>query len=255
MTLPGRRPLRLAILLVGLLTTAAGGAGDEGLSIVHRAIELHGGDLYEHSSISFDLCSGSGCYDISVETDDGLYRHRVAGPVSAGHREVEADNDTVRHWHEGEERPVTPAEEQRLRDWATARIYFALLPYKLNDPGVRQRDLGLERWGDRDLHKVKVTFRAGSSTDAEDEFLYWFDPETARLEQFAYSFAGEPGGLRFRPLHDHRRVGGILFFDQTNLGIDGDGLSVDLIDPDYVERAMRPVSTVRLENIEVVPNR
>ena len=55
-----------------------------------------------------------------------------------------------------------------------------------------------------------MTFAAGSSTDAEDEYLYWFDPETARLEQFAYSFQGRPGGLRFRRLDNYRRVGGIL---------------------------------------------
>ncbi len=230
-------------------------AAEEGLEIVRRSIEHHGGERFEHSSIAFRLCSGSGCYDIEVETDGGLYRHRVAGPVSAGHREVEATNDAIRYWHEGVEREVSPADEQNLRDWATARHYFALLPYKLNDPGVRQQDLGLERWGDRELHKVKVTFRAGSSTDAEDEFLYWFDPETARLEQFAYSYEGDPGGLRFRTLHNYRRVGGILFHDQENLGIDGDGLSVDQIDPAFVESAMRPVSSIRSEAIEVEPGR
>ena len=43
----------------------------------------------------------------------------------------------------------------------------SFLPYRLNDPGVYKQDLGLERWGDRELHKVKVTFEPGSSNAAE----------------------------------------------------------------------------------------
>ena len=251
-----RRPTLHAARLVSILSIVALGiwpavASEPGLEIVRRSIEFHGGEIYEHSLIEARLCSGSGCYDLSVLSDGGLYRHRVAGPVPAGHREVEASNDGLRHWHEGAPVEVLPADEQGLRDWATARIYFAALPYRLNDPSARQQDLGLERWGERDLHKVKVTFRAGSSSDAEDEFLYWFDPLTARLEQFAYSFEGSPGGLRFRSLSNYRRVGGILFHDQENLGIEGDGLSIDLVDPGYVEEVMRPISTVLLQDIEV----
>ena len=116
-----------------------------------------------------------------------------------------------------------------------------------------QEDLGVEEWEGRRLHKVKVTFVAGSSTDADDEFLYWFDPASARLEQFAYSFAGRPGGLRFRRLDNYRRVGGILFFDQANLGVEGAGLRVDQIDPAFVRERMREISRVELRDITVRP--
>jgi hypothetical protein len=58
--------------------------------------------------------------------------------------------------------------------------------------------------------------------------------------------------LRFRRATDHRRVGGILFFDQENLGAEGEGLRVDQIDPAFVAERMRHVSTIRLKNIRVV---
>ena len=248
-----RRAFGWTLAACGLVVATA--SAQQGLEIVRRSIELHGGETYERSSVDLDLCSGSGCYELSVSNRDGVYRQRVAGPISTGRREVVATNDTVRHWHDGVEMEVASGEEtQRLRDWATARIYFAFLPYKLNDPSAQQRDLGLERWGDRELHKVKITFRAGTSSDDQDQFLYWFDPQTARLEQFAYSYEGSPGGLRFRRLDNYRRVGGILFFDQENLGVEGDRLSVDLIDPEFVERRMQLVSRVRLEEIRVVPH-
>ena len=69
----------------------------------------------------------------------------------------------------------------------------------------------------------------------------------------AYTYQDEPGGLRFRRLFNYRRVGGILFFDQENLGLEGAGLGVDAITPQYVEDALRPISTVTLEDVRVEP--
>jgi hypothetical protein len=226
-------------------------SGEEALEIVQRSIEHHGGEIYLHSESQLRLCSGSGCYEITVRMNDGLYRYRVAGPVSAGHRDVETSNDELTYWHEGELAEVGPANEQNLRDWAMARVYFVYLPFRLNDPSVIQTDLGLENWEGRLLHKVKVTFSPGSSTDAQDEFIYWFNPESARLEQFAYSFDADPDGIRFRSLFNYRRIGGVLFFDQHNHGAEGDHLSVDQITPEFVETSMRHISTVTLEEVRV----
>ena len=114
-----------------------------------------------------------------------------------------------------------------------------------------KEDLGIEVWDDRRLRKVKVTFEAGTSTDASDEYLYWFDPDTGRLELFAYSYEVNGGGLRFRRLFNYRRVGGLLFYDQENWGTEGPGLAIDLVTPEYVETRMRHVSTIELRDIEV----
>ena len=219
--------------------------------IVQRSIEHHGGELYRSSEASLELCSGSGCYRMNVLTDGGRYRHEVTGPYRGRTRRVVADNDSVSVERDGEPLVVLEQARQALRDWAMARIYFAFLPYRLADPSVRHEDLGLEEWRGRTLHRVKVTFDPGSSSDADDEYLYWFDPGSARLEQFAYSFTGNPGGLRFRQLDNYRRVGGILFFDQINLGVEGPGLSVDRIDPTFVDERMEEVSRVVLREVSV----
>jgi len=98
-----------------------------------------------------------------------------------------------------------------------------------------------------------VTFTPGSSTDADDEYLYWFDPESAQLVQFAYSFKANDGGLRFRRLVDYRRIAGILFADQENYAIDGGGLTVDQITPQFVSDSMRMLSKIELRDIQVRP--
>ena len=182
----------------------------------------------------------------------GLFEYDVTGTVRGKERRVRSTNRAVELWEDGKTVEVEdPKRRQSLRDWAMQRVYFNFLPYRLNDPSVFKQDLGIETWDGRELRKVKVSFEPGSSTDASDEYLYWFDPGTHRLELFAYSYEVNGGGLRFRRLFDYRRVGGLLFYNQQNWGVEGEGLSVDLVRPEYVESEMRLVSTIELRGIAV----
>lgn len=248
------RMLILLFITVGVLVVAPATAAEEKknrLPIVDRAIEHHGGGLYEDSETELDVCSRSGCYRVIANVLAGRYSYNVFGPYLNHRRRVVSTSDDLTHTLDGAPQKIAPDEAQSLRDWAMARVYFAFLPYRLNDPNVFKEDLGIEDWEGRKLHKVKVTFAPGSSTDASDEYIYWFDPETARVEQFAYSFEGAPGGLRFRQGSNYRREGGILFFDQSNLGAAGDELSVDQITPEFVRDKMRLISRVSFRNIDV----
>jgi hypothetical protein len=246
--------LLLATVVLGAAPSAATGPGEPAADLVARSIALHGGDVYTSSRTTLSLCSKSGCSRLEVERDEGLYEYCATAKVTGGERRVCMSNDRVEASLDGV--PVVGVdgvEEAALRDWVMERVYFVFLPSRLDDPSVLLEDLGEEGWDGRVLRKVKVTFEPETSTDADDEFLYWFDPETARLEQFVYSYASNGGGIRFRKLTNYRRVGGILFFDQENFGVDGAGLAVDRVTPDYVERAMRHVSTVELRDVSVVP--
>jgi hypothetical protein len=222
------------------------------LASVDRAIEYHGGKAFVQSETRFELCSKSGCSRVRARVTNGLYEYEVTTVVRGKQRRVLTTNDKVEHWEDGDRVPVgDETEAQHLRDWVMQRIYFSFLPYRLNDPSVLKEDLGFEEWDGRRLRKVKVTFEPGTSTDAQDQYVFWFDPATARLELFAYSYLRGEGGLRFRLPFNHRRVGGMLFFDQENWGVEGQGLSVDSITPAYVDTTMRRISTVELKNIEV----
>lgn len=222
------------------------------LEIVDRAIEFHGGEVYTRSATSLRLCSASGCFDVEAKVEGGTFDHVVSGSSRGVARKVRIDNDTVEVWENGEPIAVELERRQAYRDWVMARVYFCFLPFRLNDDSVYKRDLGLEEWNGRRLHKVEVTFEPDSSTDAGDQYLYWFDPDTGRLEQFAYSFTGNPGGLRFRRAFNYRRISGILFFDQENWGAEGGELAVGDLDPAAVKR-LRRVSTVELRQIAVRP--
>lgn len=246
----------VAPFALSLAAQDAAEAAPERPPILLKAIEHHGGDLYESTESSFDIASRSGTFRVEVRRDGGLYRHVVETDTDEGLRRVVATNDTVELTVGGQPREIDEDEVQRWRDHVSARIWFPFLPYGLAGDGVYTQDLGLESWPAaegraRELHKVKVTFQPGSSTDADDEYLFWFDPETGRLEQLAYSF---DGGLRFRTAKNFRRVGGILFADHENHGLDyedGESGSVDQITPAFVESAMEPISTVEMRDVEV----
>ena len=244
------RWMSTAIVFVAIAVVAeVPGEDVTALPVVDAAIDQHGGSVFDASRTRFEVCSKSGCSAVSVTMNHGLFEYDVKAIVRGAERRVRSTNEAVELGVDGELVEVEDA--QRFRDWAMQRVYFNFLPYRLNDPSVYKEDLGIEMFHDRALHKVKVTFELGSSTDASDEFLYWFDPESARLELFAYSYEVGAGGLRFRRLFNHRRVGGLMFYDQENWGVEGKGLSVDLVTPEYIQNEMRHISTVEMRKISV----
>ncbi len=251
------RRFLLALSLLPFLSTSAAAAEpprQPALPIVERSIAFHGGEVFRRSVMSLGICSRSGCFDIRARIDGDAFDYVVEGESGGKRRKVHWWNGGVEQWLDGQ--PVILDEQGRraAQDFVSARVYFPFLPFRLADASAWKQDLGLEPWGERSLHTVKVTFTAGSSTDAGDEYLYWFDPETGRLEQFAYSFGrGESGGLRFRRGLDYRKVGGVLFFDQENLALDGPGLTVDMVTPTFVAERLKPLSVVQLRDVKVEP--
>lgn len=227
------------------------------LAIVDKAIAHSGGDLYARSETSLTIKSRSGEFRMTSKVDGELFDHTVVDTTDKGvERRTRVTNTSVERTEAGKPVRLDAEGQRRARDFVMARVYFPFLPYRLNDPSVWKEDLGIEDWNGTKLHKVKVTFETGTSTDANDEYLYWFEPDTGRLAQLAYSFGTgrERGGLRFRKLGNERRVGGILFADAENLGVDGGGdLKVEQITPEYVAKTMKKISDVTLSDIEVRP--
>ncbi len=209
--------------------------------LVDRSIAFHGGDLFDRSEISLRISSLSGTFSLTSRMDHGLFDHRVERGQGEEKHVVRVTNDGVSLIAGASEKGVSGEEAERLRSFVFARIYFPFLPYRLNDPGVRKVDKGFETWDGRTLRRVKVVFEAGEG----DEYLFWFDPKSARLEQFAYSFQTGRGGIRFRRASNYRRIGGILFYDAENFGLSGRGLSVDTVSP------MRLADMERISMVEV----
>lgn len=252
--------IRLFIFIALLASVTGCGAGDAENSlslpptmppIVAKAIEFHGGTLYEGSSMTMTITSLSGSFQIEATRQGGQFDHAVIGMTRDGiERRVRVTNDTVQEWRDGEETKLDETGSTRARAFVDARVFFPLLPYTLNGGDVRFDDLGIESWEGRDLHKVRVSFTPGTSNDADDGYMFWFDPETGQMEQFGYDF---DGGLRFRKATEFERVGGVLFSTQENFAIDGGRVPVDTLSPEYVAENMSLLSTVAISDVTVEP--
>ena len=258
-----RVPLFLVLVLASMLVACAPGetpsggaepaAADPGFpEIVTRAIEFHGGAVYDRSRMVMTITSLSGSFQIETTREGGAFEHIVTGTVGPdrAERRVRLTNDGVQEWRDGVETELDSEGERRARAYADARVFFPLLPYTLKGGDIHFEDRGLETWDGQELQRVYVSFTAGTSNDADDAYTFWFDPETGRVEQFGYDF---DGGLRFRKATAFNRVGGVLFSDQENYAVDGGKVPVDTLTPEYVENEMELLSTVVISDITVEP--
>jgi len=224
----------------------------ERLEIVDRAIEFHGGELFEQSRVKLTVASRSGSFDVDSMADGDRFVQLIRASNGADERLYRRDNMALEVTEGGRPMEMDETEHARAESYVNQRMYFLFLPYKLNDPGTWKEDQGLEEWNGRRLHRVRITFASGTSDGADSAYVYWFDPETARLEQFAYDYS-ENTGLRFRILTNYRRIGGLLFYDADNYGLNtrGGGLTVDDINPVYVEEELPLVSQIEHRDITV----
>lgn len=238
-------------LCAELAVVAAGLAQPPRLpEIVERSIAYHGFDRLPLVEVALTVSSASGSFDVVARHGD-LFEYVVETRRNGKLRRHRHTNDTIEVFEDGI--PIELADEtahRRARDYVSERVYFLFPPYRLRDPSVYAEDRGQDdpsMWGGRRLHRVRVTFEPGTSSGAKSVFLYWFDPASARLEQFAYTYRD---GMRFRRLIDHRKIAGLVLFDQENYGVDEEGAGIDDLDGPRVAD-LPHVSTVRLSNVRI----
>ncbi len=182
--------------------------------IIDKAIESAGGDKYLHSTIEFDF------------RDRHYVAQREGGKFSY-ERIFNEKNKTIHDFvsNDGFKREINDtiadvAETMKVRYTSSINsvIYFALLPYALNDAAVIKEFLGETMIDEKKYNKVKITFQQeGGGEDFEDVFIYWIDKNDFTIGYMAYSYEESDGvGLRFRKAYNPRKVNGILFLDYIN---------------------------------------
>lgn len=96
-------------------------------------------------------------------------------------------------------------------------IYFATLPHKLLDPAVNLEKRDDVTIKDQAYEVLKVHFdEKGGGTDHDDNFMYWVNQSTGRIDYLAYDYRTNGGGVRFRSAYNQRVIDGVLFQDYVN---------------------------------------
>jgi hypothetical protein len=89
-----------------------------------------------------------------------------------------------------------------------------MLPYKLQDASVNRKFI--ETTIKDKQYDVGVTLVRTAEVDFDDEFHYWINKQTHKVDYLAYSYRTNDGGVRFRTAFNTRVIDGLTFQDYIN---------------------------------------
>ena len=215
--------------------------------IIEKAIERHGGARYDNMEVEFDfrnrhfrakISEGAYVYERTFKSKEGMVT------------DVWSNNEFKRMINDKEIRLAS--ENRKTYQTATnSVIYFALLPFNLDDPIVNRQLMRSVEIKGQPYHKVEITFSEnGGGEDFENVYIYWIHKEEFTIDYLAYGFYVNGGGVRFREAYNAREVEGIRFQDYRNYTINKD-FPVQELDYAYETGQLELVSEIRLDNVEV----
>jgi hypothetical protein len=217
--------------------------------IIDRAIARHGGERLEQSSLSFDFRKKH--YDVSMENGIFRYESLLQDDTIGTVHDVLTNEGFVRNINE-QEISLSEEDNTRFMNSLNSVVYFALLPYFLNDPAANKRLLGTTTIKDQPYYEIKVTFDAqGGGTDYDDEFIYWIHQEDYTMDYLAYTFHVNGGGNRFREAYNVREMDGIRLADYINYKSTVEDFALEDYEQLFEEGKVEELSRIELENVEV----
>ncbi len=228
----------------------ASSSPDMAQTIIDKAIAAHGGALYDTSYVSFTFRDRY----YTRNRKQGMYTYeRIFINPEDSTQEVRdiLNNDGFVREINGKQVSVPDTMAFKYSNSINSVIYFALLPYRLNDPAVIKRYLGQSTIKDVPYHKIEITFQQeGGGKDFEDVFIYWVHPENYTVDYLAYLYYTDEGGIRFREAFNPRTINGIRFQDYVNYKL-SDEYPVHIVDSMFNSDSLEKLSEIILEDIEV----
>lgn len=213
--------------------------------IVNKAIEVHGGVLYQQKKFSFTFRGKRH----TVNQDDGSYVYDRSFTEDGDEIREVLDNGVIKRYVNGEDSGKSERQLSRAFEDVNSVSYFAMLPYKLNDAAVIKKYEGEVEIKGKTYDKVKVTFQGEGAGDSPDNvFYYWFDQETGFMDYLGYS----KGGFRFRAAYNQRIVNGVRFADYVNYsGGVYKANALEEYDQLYNADKLKELSRIVLEDVKV----
>jgi len=216
--------------------------------IIDRAIETAGGKKFERSTIAFDFRNRH----YITHRDGGKYSHERVFNDSTNTIHDYLTNDGFHREINGEKASVPDTMAVKYARSVNSTIYFALLPYGLNDAAVKKKFLGKTTINDQPYFIIEITFaQEGGGEDFNDVFLYWIHEQNYTMDYVAYLYFTDGGGLRLRKAYNPRMINGILFQDYINYAANADSATVYQMEALYKQNLLEELSRIELENITV----
>ncbi|OKL39507.1 DUF6503 family protein [Pontibacter flavimaris] len=241
-------------LLLGMLLLFTACSGNqtqrsEAQAVVDAALEAHGSPKLNKSVVTFKL------RDIQYRAlrDNGAYVYSRTFTDSTGQRIHDVlSNSGFKRTVDDVEAKLPEEKAQAYSNSVNAVIYFALLPYFLNDAAVQKSYLGEVQVKGEPYHKVKVTFaQEGGGEGFQDQYIYWFHKDRHTMDYLAYDFQENGGGSRFREVSNVQEVGGIRFQDYHNYKAADKDFPIENYDRAFEAGKLEKVSEINLDEVQV----
>ncbi len=244
--------LFFSLLLIGVLvgqSCSSAAPKDPAQTIVDAAIKAHGADQFAKSQVEFTFRDRQ----YRATRDGGQYTYERIWVDTTGSNHDSLSNEGFTKHIDGQLVQVEKEKADAYSNSINSVIYFAQLPYFLNDAAVIKAYIGTSTIKGEVYDKVKVIFeQEGGGKDFEDQFIYWFHQEKKTMDYLAYNYKTDGGGARFRASYNVREVNGIRFADYINLKPkDKNNLAVETFDALYEQGELIELSRIETEDIKV----
>jgi hypothetical protein len=241
--------LKKGFLLLFISVAAYSCVDNKAQRIVDDAIKAHGGDVFATLNVGFEFRDRS----YTAFRNKGVFTYTREFTDSTGKVRDVLNNSGFERFVNGKKADITEERRKAFTNSVNSVIYFALLPFGLNDDAVNKKWIDETTIKGEPYDIVHVTFdQSGGGEDHQDEFLYWIHQETHTMDYFAYSYETEGGGLRFREATISREIGGIRFQDYANYRPKDESIPLNQIQALFTSGELEKLSEINLRNIKVM---
>ena len=217
-------------------------------NIVDNAIEVHGGQAYRSFHLEFDFRNRH----YTASRDGGVFTYTREFTDSTRVIKDVLNNDGLTRFRNGSQIDITDERKHAFTESVNSVVYFALLPFGLNDDAVNKQWVKEAVIHDQPYDVVRVTFdQHGGGEDHSDIFIYWFHRDKHTMDYFAYKYETDGGGLRFRQAFNPRRIGGILWQDYVNYKPSDESIPLEDLESMFISGSLEKLSEVKMENVKV----
>ena len=237
------------ILLTGISCQNKNKKSDDAQTVVDKAIEVSGKDSFKNAEISFKFRNKT--YISNGHCGQFVYK-RISQKSDTLIKDFYEPGKGLKRYVQDSLIQIADTTATKYAESINSVFYFVQLPYRLNDDAVNKKYIGLDTIKGKTYHNISVNFdQEGGGTDYEDEYLYWFDENTFKLDYLAYSFKINGGGMRFREAYNERFVDSIRFVDYKNYKPKSDTIELKHISKAFNEGKLELLSKIENEKIVV----
>ncbi|UII28654.1 hypothetical protein LVD15_09580 [Fulvivirga maritima] len=203
----------LALIIIASISATSCHEPSKGEELINKTIEVMGMKSLNGKMVEFSFRDK----EYGAKFNNGQYQYiRLFKQDNDLIRDV-LTNDSFKRYINGALAETPDSTAAKYSNSVNSVIYFALLPYGLDQEAVVKEYLKETTIKGQAYHKVKVTFREdGGGEDYNDIFLYWINTANLKIDFLAYKYHSDGGGMRFRKAYNERQIEGITFLDYYN---------------------------------------